>query len=173
MLREQVSEFMDATGQTRRTRPTAPPDNEVILRNRLVMEEAFELLDASTGHRSCVVRGLKAAVMQALRDIEVEVDMVEIADALADIDYVVEGTRLCFGIYGESIADEVHRSNMAKVQGGYLDDHGKFQKPDNWSPPDILGCLKAQGYHGQVSPHHSGFVADSHDEGSERSRGDC
>ena len=148
MLAEQVSEFMDATGQRRRVHPSVPTDEEVRLRLRLVMEEAFELLDACTGSLSCEVKGLELTVMHLIDQAPLRVDLVGVADALADIDYVVEGTRQCFGIDGEPIALEVHTSNMRKVCDGHVDEHGKFRKPDDWRPPDVEACLLYQGMKG-------------------------
>jgi predicted HAD superfamily Cof-like phosphohydrolase len=71
----------------------------------------------------------------------------EVADALADLDYVIEGTRLEFGIDGGPIADAVHAANMRKV-GGPTRADGKILKPDEWEPPDIAGELKKQGWDG-------------------------
>lgn len=150
MLREQVAEFMDATGQRRRDKPEAPPADEIRLRLRLVMEEAFELLSAciDDGDVRMTALGLEHVVMGLIEDarLDLAVDVVAVADALADIDYVVEGTRQCFGIEGHPIAREVHLANMRKVRDGHVDEHGKFCKPSNWRPPDIAGCLEEQGF---------------------------
>jgi hypothetical protein len=80
-----------------------------------------------------------------IRTCPVRVDMVELADGFADLDYVVEGARLEFGIHGQEIADEVQRANMAKV-GGPIREDGKRLKPAGWKPPDIAGVLRAQGW---------------------------
>src|SRR3989442_15075174 len=45
-------------------------------------------------------------------------DMVEVADALADLLYVTLGTAVSCGIDLEPIWDEVHKTNMAKEGGG-------------------------------------------------------
>lgn len=76
------------------------------------------------------------------------VDLVEFADALADLDYVIEGTRLEFGINGAPIAAEVHRSNLSKLgpNGPMLREDGKILKPPGWTPPDIAGELRKQGW---------------------------
>jgi predicted HAD superfamily Cof-like phosphohydrolase len=67
-------------------------------------------------------------------------DIVEIADALADIVYIAYGTAVAYGIPLDEVFDEVHRSNMSK-----LDENGKAIKRDDgkvlksalYSPPDI------------------------------------
>jgi predicted HAD superfamily Cof-like phosphohydrolase len=67
-------------------------------------------------------------------------DIVEAADALGDMDYINEGTRLTYGIPRQAVANEIARSNLAKV-GGTVDANGKLQKPEGWTPPDIAGVL--------------------------------
>lgn len=71
-------------------------------------------------------------------------DIVEIADALADIIYIAYGTAVAYGIPMDRVFAEVHRSNMSKLgEDGkpiYRDD-GKVLKPSTWSPPDIRGIL--------------------------------
>ena len=58
---------------------------------------------------------------------------------------VVEGCRVEMGINGAPIAAEVHRANMAKV-GGPISPQGKRLKPPGWTPPDIEGELRKQGW---------------------------
>jgi len=95
------------------------------------------------------------------------------ADGLADLDYVVAGAFLEFGINSAPIECEVHRSNMAKAvmckacegTGNGVDApgdlgncgtcgglgrillkraDGKTTKPDGWTPPDIAGVIDKQ-----------------------------
>ena len=70
-------------------------------------------------------------------------DIVEIADAIADIIYIACGTAVSYGIPLDKVFAEVHRSNMAKLVDGkpiYRED-GKVLKPEGWTPPDIKGIL--------------------------------
>ena len=83
----------------------------------------------------------------------VVVDMVEFADALTDLDYVIEGTRLTFGIDGRCMLAEVQRANMAKTNEALASADAskragvvKAQKPPGWTPPDVAGVLKEQGW---------------------------
>jgi predicted HAD superfamily Cof-like phosphohydrolase len=75
---------------------------------------------------------------------ENENDIIEIADALADIIYIACGTAASYGIPLDKVFEEVHRSNMAKLVDGkpiYRED-GKVLKPEGWTPPDIDGVLE-------------------------------
>lgn len=148
-LQEQVREFHVAFNQPIEPAPVVPYDDRIRLRLRLIKEEFFELLASSLtrGGSDCgeEVEILSAEVETTINAWDVRVDLPEFADALADLDYVIEGTRLEFGIDGGPIADEVHRSNMAKLGGGKRED-GKIAKPANWTPPDIRGELVQQGW---------------------------
>ena len=126
------------------TVPSVPPDDRLKLRLKLIAEEFLELLEAS-GYSTTISDG------DGLMD-TVEYgggfrkhNLVKMADALADLDYVIEGMRLECGIDGEPIATEVNRSNMAKVGATQRED-GKILKPPGWTPPDIAGELRKQGW---------------------------
>jgi predicted HAD superfamily Cof-like phosphohydrolase len=73
-----------------------------------------------------------------------EGDMVKVADALADLLYVVYGSAVSFGIDLEEVFEEVHRSNMTKDGGGKAL-NGKVLKGPNWSPPVLRPILQRQG----------------------------
>jgi predicted HAD superfamily Cof-like phosphohydrolase len=74
-------------------------------------------------------------------------DIVEIADALADIVYVAYGAAITYGIDLDAVLDEVHRSNMTKLDDEgkpiYRED-GKVIKSANFRPPDIRSVLLRQ-----------------------------
>jgi len=71
-------------------------------------------------------------------------DIVEIADALTDILYVVYGAALCYGLDIDLCFKEVHRSNMSKLGSDgnplYRED-GKVLKGPNYSSPDLGAVL--------------------------------
>ena len=75
---------------------------------------------------------------------EAEDDIVEIADALADLIYIACGTAVAYGIPLDRVFAEVHRSNMSKLgENGrpiYRDD-GKVLKGPTYSPPNIKTIL--------------------------------
>ena len=119
----QVAEFHSLFKHPILTTPTIPSEERCKLRVELLAEELKEL-------------------QQAIDD----KDIVEIADALCDLQYVLSGAILEFGL-GEKfkdLFDEVHRSNMSKVwEDGtvrYRED-GKVLKPETFSQADIKRVL--------------------------------
>lgn len=121
-----IAKFMDACDQKVRFIPDAEiSDKEHELRVDLINQEVCELFDAMASH-----------------------NIVEIADALADIIYVVKGTANTYGIDLGRVFNIVQKSNMMKVgPDGHVTKNplGKVQKPEGWKPPDIRAELKRQG----------------------------
>ena len=118
---ELVGDFMEAFGQKVEVEPTWPDFNTRELRIDLIQEEFQELQDAID-----------------------QKDMVEIADALTDILYVVYGAGHAFGIDLDSCFDEVHASNMSKLnEDGSVnyDENGKVLKSPNFHLPDLESIL--------------------------------
>ncbi|MSS73878.1 MAG: hypothetical protein EXS64_20690 [Candidatus Latescibacteria bacterium] len=69
-------------------------------------------------------------------------DLVEVADALTDMLYVLLGTYLAHGLQGLAVDlfDEVHRSNMRKLDENgqpILSEAGKVEKSALFSKPDL------------------------------------
>ena len=74
-------------------------------------------------------------------------NLVEVADALADMVYVIYGTACEYGIPLNDVLAEVHRSNMSKlgVDGRpVLRDDGKVLKGPAYSPPDVAAVLRTE-----------------------------
>lgn len=74
-------------------------------------------------------------------------DLVGMADALADIVYVVYGSALTFGVDLDAVIEEVHRSNMSKLDADgrpVLRSDGKVLKSPRYKEPDIEGALSRQ-----------------------------
>lgn len=113
-------------------RPGFPAEPIVDLRVRLLREEMSEL------ERAVADR-----------------DVVEVADALADLVYVAYGTAISFGIDLRPIFGEVHRSNMAKGGGGTRAD-GKVLKPPDWTPPRIRALLEEMRLGEEETADHAG-----------------
>lgn len=72
-------------------------------------------------------------------------NIVEIADACADLKWVIEGLEHTLNIPQQAVWDEVARSNLDKISpsGKVLKrEDGKVLKPDGWRGPDIRSILK-------------------------------
>ena len=121
-----VKEFMDAFGQEVVTKPEWPDAKTMELRMDLIEEEVEEFNDACFNASG---------------------SLVDIADALSDILYVVYGAGHAFGIDLDKCFDEVHRSNMSKLgEDGkpiYRDD-GKVLKGKNFQEPKLKEVMNGQ-----------------------------
>jgi predicted HAD superfamily Cof-like phosphohydrolase len=112
-----VTEFHEAFGLMVNSVPVLPDTATRDLRKKLLAEEYTEYTTA-----------------------EAEDDIVEIADALADLIYIACGTAVAYGIPLDRVFAEVHSSNMSKLGNDgkpiYRDD-GKVLKGPNYRPPQI------------------------------------
>ena len=118
---ELVGDFMEAFGQAVETQPPWPAFHTRELRVELIQEEVDELVEAIANK-----------------------DMVEIADALTDILYVVYGAGHTFGIDLDECFTEVHASNMSKLGEDGLPvkaDNGKVMKGPGFFAPDLESIL--------------------------------
>lgn len=121
---EAVETFHQAFGITNLYKPTAEVGEKVqLLRYKLMREENEEYLEAAE-------KG----------------DLVEIADALGDMLYILCGTILSHGLQDkiEEVFDEIQRSNMSKLDADgkpiYRED-GKVLKSELYFKPDIAKIL--------------------------------
>jgi len=184
MTKEQqaVKDFMRFFGQATPERPTGLDEETSKLRATLILEEVFETIIKGLGLTVTIVDdfGGEAKVSEAgLKQIsfqfkkEKETDLVELADGVADIAFVSEGTAVAAGIDMEPIHAEVARSNESKAwstkdlnenltlfkiesEGLIVEDvgngrfrrvkrsDGKIIKSPSYSPADIAGALEAQ-----------------------------
>ena len=120
---ELVGDFMEAFGQKVEVDPTWPDFNTRELRLELIQEELDELAQAVDDR-----------------------DMIQIADALTDLLYVVYGAGHSFGIDLDECFEEVHRSNMSKLGENGRPIHredGKVMKGPGYFEPDLEGILGA------------------------------
>lgn len=142
-----VVEFHEAFGAPIAWTPTVPPVERRKLRIKLIFEELLELIDASGLELRADGRLL---VGQTLSLVEVPdtIDLVEAADAITDLRYVVDGTSLEWGVPLEKCLREVHRSNMSKLgEDGkpVLRPDGKVLKGPGFTPPDLATILNLYG----------------------------
>lgn len=70
-------------------------------------------------------------------------DVVGVADALADLQYVINGAAVTWGIWLDWMHNEVHRSNLTK-KGGVRRADGKLLKPAHYEPPDLETVFERQ-----------------------------
>ena len=119
--RDDVKQFMLAGEQVVKQEPNSNFDSQAILYYNLVKEEFQELTEAV--HNA---------------------DIVETADACADLIWVVEGLCHSLGIPLQKIWDEVARSNFSKTVDGKLikREDGKVLKPNTYSPPNLKPILE-------------------------------
>jgi len=70
-------------------------------------------------------------------------DMIEVADGLADMVWVIMGMCSSSGINFDSVWKEVQASNMSKFVDGKAikNEHGKIMKPDTYFKPNIKKAL--------------------------------
>lgn len=148
-LREQVAEFHAAFDIPAPAFPSVPPEARVRLRASLVFEEFLEWMEAV--FPSAPLDDIRRQLLDIVERWPTAVNMPMMTDALADLDYVVEGTRLEFGVNGAPIAAAVHAANMAKLGPDgkpVFRDDGKVLKPEGWQPADIVAELRKQGWEG-------------------------
>ena len=137
-----VVEFHHAFGVPVHEQPRIPHAGRRKLRLNLILEELLELAAAS-GFKITVSSGGKVIRFEEAGD-NLGVSLVEAADAITDLRYVVDGASLEWGIPLERCLAEVHRSNMSKlgVDGKpLLREDGKVLKGPNYSPPDLARVL--------------------------------
>ena len=121
---DHVREFHDAFGIANADSPVGDiGSKEALLRYTLMREENEEYLEAAN-----------------------QGDLVEVADALGDMLYILCGTMLKHGLEHkiEEVFLEIQRSNMSKLDGDgrpiYRED-GKVLKSDRYFRPDIAAIL--------------------------------
>ncbi len=119
-----VAEFHSSFKIPLQNSPVIPEKERCELRYKLIREELEEF-------REAYEKG----------------DLVEVADALADLQYVVFGSVLEFGLQDKFVElfQEVQRSNMSKLdeQGqAIFREDGKVMKSNLWSPPNLKSILE-------------------------------
>ncbi len=122
-----VEEFHNAFKIENNYQPTTQLSNsDIELRHRLMAEENEEYLEAAKNG-----------------------DLVEVADALGDMLYILCGTILKHGLQDkiEEVFQEIQRSNMSKLdengQPIYRED-GKVMKSDLYFKPNIKAILEGE-----------------------------
>ena len=142
---DSVRKFHQAFGHPVAAQPVPGTTDLRKLRVALIAEELGELCVALGVKLDLTCDGVVCDFMAEATGLSANVDLVEAADALADLDYVVQGANLVFGLPAQEVFAEVHRSNMSKLgEDGrpvYRDD-GKIMKGPNYSPPVIAPIIE-------------------------------
>jgi predicted HAD superfamily Cof-like phosphohydrolase len=142
-ITHQVTAFRRLFGLAVRTKPEVPPTEELAMCLRLVVEEFVEVLGATGAPeplRERIKRELYTWIEWQAGGVGFNVNLVNLAQELADLDFVGEGLRLSCGIPRQLVANEIARANLAKA-GGPRDANGKIRKPKGWTPPDVAGVM--------------------------------
>lgn len=112
------------------------------MRMSLIAEEYAELTGALYGEQAREL--IERAQLEALAADDGTRDTVEVADALADLVYVIYGMALECGIDLDAVLNEVQASNLSKLGADgkpiYRED-GKVLKGPGFFPPDIAAVL--------------------------------
>lgn len=123
-----VSEFHEAFQLNAQQKPTVEiPQERKKLRYELMKEENEEYLEAASNN-----------------------DIIEVADALGDMLYILCGTIIEHGMQDiiEDVFDEIQKSNMSKLAADgkpiYRED-GKVLKGPQYFKPDFNTILKMEG----------------------------
>lgn len=128
------------------------------LKMNLIAEEFIELVEAVYGEKSSNV--LEEAWKEAQSSDSRNRDIIETADALSDLVYVIEGLNIEAGIPSDEIFNEVHASNMSKlddngnpivsdgvtpaIHDGKVKPLGKILKSENYFDPDLKSIINGE-----------------------------
>jgi predicted HAD superfamily Cof-like phosphohydrolase len=73
-----------------------------------------------------------------------ESNLLDTADAITDLLYVVVGLCVTYGLPVEALLSEVHKSNMTKKIRDKLNDPRMRDKGSSWVPPNFRGILNGR-----------------------------
>lgn len=142
-LQSLVRQFHERFGAPAAERPTLIPDDRARLRVRLIAEELQEYARAAGLQMDVLlVDNNPMSPVDAVGE-PVHADLVEVADALGDLLYVVFGSGVEHGLHLDPVFREIHRSNMTK-DGGGADSGGKILKGPRYEPPNLQGLIADQ-----------------------------
>ena len=152
-----VGQFMEACGQYDPAAPALDPTNlteedakTARLRLKLTIEEVEELFQAFVTNDIAkkAFAPLFHLINQYITVLEKEdfnIDKVEIADAITDIDYVNAGIGVWLGLPLHECFNKVHANNMTKVDPttGKVtrNEAGKIMKPAGFQPVNLAEVL--------------------------------
>lgn len=113
----------------------------------LPVKDAPDITDEKT---NALRVNLLAEEVEELQEALAAGDIVEVLDALTDIQYVLDGAYLSFGLHDVKMEafEEVQRSNMSKLGEDGMpivrEEDGKILKGPNYFKPDIAQFIKKE-----------------------------
>ena len=136
---DNVRAFMEAGGQATRNTgdPGIPARDDLLLGGRMLAEEVDEMSEAIDAMVAAQEAGDNVAAREAL---------VEYADALGDVVYVVIGRAVQAGIDLQAVLEEISASNMSKIdwvnrEPWVVRSDGKIGKNERFVPPDLWSVM--------------------------------
>lgn len=142
---ENVKEFMGLASQDVPSELTIPSESSRKLRAKLILEEAFELIEKGLGIEVSLPDGSDYLDVDQLEyQCVSEPDPVEAMDGAVDSLWVTTtGVAAIFGLTDklEACVAEVDRSNLSKFIDGHRRDDGKWVKGPSYSPADLRSII--------------------------------
>lgn len=132
-----------------RTEPPHADGDRIPMRMALIAEELAELVGAVYG--SPAQKVMERAYSRAADLDDGSRDVVETADAIGDLVYVLYGMALECGIPLADVLAEIQASNLSKLGSDgkpILRAYGKVLKGPGYHRPDVAGVLRDHGWDG-------------------------
>ena len=136
---DNVRAFMEAGGQATRDTgdPGIPAKADLMLGSRMLAEEVDEMGEAIEAMVAAQEAGDTVAAREAL---------VDYADALGDVVYVVIGRAVQAGIDLQAVLEEISASNMSKIdwvnrEPWVVKPDGKIGKDHHYREPDLWAVM--------------------------------
>jgi len=135
---DKVRKFLTQMGVSLPVAPTPLSEHEARHTASMLLEEALEYVE-SCGYMLVSASGDAISPKNImLQSTGQKMSMTEAADALADIDFAVNGNALRLGMVLEPIRHIVADDNLKKFDGGHRDANGKWIKPKGHKGPGEL-----------------------------------
>ena len=136
---QRVERFMQLADQHVPLQAFVPNRKTRELRAKLILEEAAETIQA-LGFSLTHDPNTGGLAVKPSGDCDVE----GVLDGCGDLSVVTIGTLSAFGIPDEPVLAAVDHANLRKFgPGSYQREDGKWMKPPDWQPPDMMAIWKA------------------------------
>lgn len=133
---------MAKAGQAVPLRPQIPDEATRLLRARLILEEAFETVEALGV--TAYYDGHPIEFNDLTMDANMQPNLREIADGCVDMSVVATGTLSACGLADGPLLEIVDENNLAKFGPGHQIVNGKLIKPPGHQPPAIAEEIERQ-----------------------------